>query len=90
MGGMLQRIKLEAERQQRKEQPMNYAGLAELGWRATQAIYKKNGYDDWEKLTPDEQASLKARWLALPKAERERLEKIVCAATDAFAQAVAA
>lgn len=68
---------------------MNYAGLAELGWRATQTIAGKNGYDDWEQLTPQQQATLRSQWSALPKVERERLERIVCAATDAFACAVA-
>lgn len=62
---------------------MNYAGLAELGWRATQTIDGKNGYDDWERLDSDQQVALRSQWAALPPRERERLERIVCAATDA-------
>lgn len=68
---------------------MNYAGLAELGWRATQTISGKNGYDDWEKLTDVDKQILQQRWRSLPERERKRLERIVCAATDAFARAVA-
>lgn len=68
---------------------MNYAGLAELGWRATQTIAGKNGYDDWEKMSDVEKQMLDRRWRALPESERKRLEKIVCAATDAFASAIA-
>lgn len=67
---------------------MNYAGLAELGWRATQIVSGKNGYDDWEKLTDAEKQILQQRWRAVPERERRRLERIVCAATDAFACAV--
>lgn len=68
---------------------MNYAGLAQLGWNATQTIAGKNGYDDWERMTDVEKQILQRRWNALPQKERERLERIVCAATDAFARAVA-
>ena len=66
---------------------MNYAGPAELGWNANQTIDGKNGYDDWEKLTPDEQKSLRIQWQALPEAERKRLETIVAAACDAHVRA---
>lgn len=66
---------------------MNYAGLAELGWRATQTIAGKNGYDDWEKMSDVEKQMLDLRWRDLPERERKRLERIVCAATDAFARA---
>lgn len=68
---------------------MNYAGLAELGWRATQTINGKNGYDDWEKLTGVEKQMLVQRWRSVSERERKRLERIVCAATDAFASAIA-
>lgn len=68
---------------------MNYAGLAELGWNATQTINGKNGYDDWDKMTLSEQATLRSQWASLPEDERKRLETIVCAATDAFARAIA-
>ena len=67
---------------------MNYAGLAQLGWRATQTIAGKNGYDDWEKMSDVEKQILDRRWHELPERERARLEKIVCAATDAFAAAI--
>jgi hypothetical protein len=66
---------------------MNYAGLAEMGWKATQTINGKNGYDDWEKMSDVEKQILDRRWRELTERERKRLEKIVCAATDAFARA---
>lgn len=66
---------------------MNYAGLAELGWRATQTIHGKNGYDDWERMADVEKQMLDRGWRELPEKERKRLERIVCAATDAFAAA---
>ena len=66
---------------------MNYAGLAELGWRATQTIKGKNGYDDWERMTDVEKQMLDLRWRELPEREHKRLEQIVCAATDAFVRA---
>lgn len=66
---------------------MNYAGLAELGWRATQTIAGKNGYDDWERMSDVEKQMLQRRWRDLSERERKRLEQIVCAATDAFARA---
>lgn len=66
---------------------MNYAGLAELGWRATQTIHGKNGYDDWEKMSDVEKQIIQRRWTELSERERKRLERIVCAATDAFAAA---
>jgi hypothetical protein len=64
---------------------MNYAGLAELGWRATQTIAGKNGYDDWEKMSDVEKQILQQRWRSVSERERKRLEEIVRAATDAFA-----
>lgn len=67
---------------------INYAGLAELGWKATQTINGKNGYDDWERLSDAEKQILDQRWRSLPKEERKQLERIVRAATDAFARAV--
>jgi hypothetical protein len=66
---------------------MNYAGLAELGWRATQIIDGKNGYDDWERMSDAEKQILDQEWRKLSERERKRLERIVCAATDAFANA---
>lgn len=68
---------------------MNYAGLAQLGWNATQTIAGKNGYDDWEKMSDVEKQMLDRGWRELPEKERQRLERIVCAATDAFARAIA-
>lgn len=68
---------------------MNYAGLAELGWRATQTIAGKNGYDDWEKLSDVEKQILDRRWRDVSERERKRLKRIVCAATNAFASAIA-
>jgi len=67
---------------------MNCAGLAELGWRATQTVNGKNGYDDWERMSDVEKQVLDQGWQAIPERERKRLEKIVCAATDAFANAM--
>lgn len=66
---------------------MNYANLAQLGWNATQTIAGKNGYDDWEKMTDVEKQILQRRWESISERERKRLERIVCAATDAFARA---
>lgn len=66
---------------------MNYAGLAELGWRATQTIAGKNGYDDWDRMSDAEKQIVQLRWRELSERERKRLERIVCAATDAFAAA---
>lgn len=67
---------------------MNYAGLSELGWRATQTINSKNGYDDWEQMTDTEKQMLDQRWRSVPEKERDRLIAIVAAACDAFARAV--
>lgn len=68
---------------------MNYAGLAELGWRATQTINGKNGYDDWEKMDDTEKQILDRLWReTVPTREKDRLLAIVAAACDAYIRAV--
>lgn len=68
---------------------INFAGIAELGWRATRTVRRLNGYDDWDKLTTTEQKALQLEWRALPLYARKRYIKAVTAACDAFARAIA-
>jgi hypothetical protein len=67
---------------------INYNGLAELGWTASQWINGKNGYKHWDQLTSAEQAELRREWAAKSPEEKAYLRDIVVAAIDAYQSAV--
>lgn len=66
---------------------INYDGLAQLGWNASQWIEGKNGYKHWEQLTPAQQAALRAEWAAKTPEEKAYLRDVVIGAIDAYQSA---